>query len=192
MNTLDAIASRRSIRRFKKDPVPRDLVARILASTVQAPSAGNGQPWRFVVFAGEHNDHLARLMQDRAALLREQGQDVGSLAATARAMAEAPLTVVVFATAPDERLPVELYEDWYWVAAQTIGGAIQTMLLAAQDAGVGSLWVCDILRVRDEVKEWLGRPRERMVAAVVLGYADEAPAARPRHPWEQVTQWWGE
>lgn len=189
MNTLDAIATRRSIRRFKKDPLPRELVERILAATVQAPSAKNAQPWRLVVLEGERNDHLARMMQDRATLLKEQGEDCGSLGWTARAMLEAPVTIVLFNAAPPDEVPAEAHDDWYWVMCQSIGGAIQTMLLAAQDLEVGSLWICDILYVADEVKEWLGHPNDPIVAAVTLGYANEAPGPRPRRPWQDVTEW---
>ena len=53
MNTLDAIAGRRSIRRFKDQAVPRELIERVLAATVLAPSGKNRQPWRFVVVGEE-------------------------------------------------------------------------------------------------------------------------------------------
>jgi len=189
MNTLDAIALRRSIRRFKKEPLPRELVERVLAATVQAPSAKNAQPWRFVVLEGERNDHLARMMLETATRLKGEGADIGSLAWTARTMLEAPLTIVVFNTTPPAEVPAEFHDDWYWVMVQSNGGAIQTMLLAAQDLGLGSLWICDILYAHDEVCEWLGHPNERIVAAVTLGYANEAPGPRPRRPWQDVTEW---
>lgn len=189
MNTLDAIAARRSIRRFRKDPLPREVVERILAATVQAPSAKNHQPWRFVVLEGEHNDRLATIMLDAAKTLKAEGVPIGSLEWTARAMLGAPLTIVVFNAAPPLEVPEQAHADWHWVMVQSTGGAIQTMLLAAQDLGVGSLWICDILYASSEVKEWLGRPDDAIVAAVTLGYADEAPGPRPRRPWQEVTTW---
>ena len=48
MNTLEAIAKRRSIRRFKSTPVPRVMIEKLLEVTVQAPSAKNRQPWQEV------------------------------------------------------------------------------------------------------------------------------------------------
>lgn len=191
MNTLEAIAGRRSIRRFRKDPLPREVVEQILAAAVQAPSAKNVQPWRFVVLEGERNDRLADMMLDAAQDLKAKGIGIGSLEWTARAMLGAPLTVVVFNMAPPPDVPEEAHGDWHWVMVQSTGAAIQSMLLAAHDLGIGSLWICDILFAAREVREWLGRPDEHIVAAVTLGYADEAPGPRPRRPWHEVTEWPG-
>jgi nitroreductase len=77
------------------------------------------------------------------------------------------------------------------VDVQSIGGAIQTMLLAAHELGLGTLWICDVFYAYDGLREWLGR-KEQMIAAVSIGYADEAPEARPRKPWQEVTEWVGE
>lgn len=189
MNTLEAIASRRSIRRFRKEPLPRDLVERVLAATVQAPSAKNYQPWRLVVLEGERNDRLARMMLEAADRLKKEGIGIGSLEGTARAMLGAPLTVVVFNVSPPPEVPEEAHDDWHWVMTQSTGGAIQTMLLAAHELGLGSLWICDILYAACEVKEWLGHPNDPIVAAVTLGYPDESPGPRPRRPWQDVTEW---
>ncbi|MCK4374337.1 MAG: nitroreductase family protein, partial [Candidatus Brocadiae bacterium] len=73
----------------------------------------------------------------------------------------------------------------------SIGGAIQTMLLAAQEVGLGTLWICDVFYAYEELRAWLGRG-DQMVAAVSLGYADEAPGPRPRRPWQEVTEWLGD
>lgn len=53
MNTLEAIAARRSIRRFKPDPVPEEALRTILTAGMQAPSGKNRQPWEFIVVQGE-------------------------------------------------------------------------------------------------------------------------------------------
>jgi nitroreductase len=189
MQTLDAIAGRRSIRRFQDRPIPRDLIECVLASTVQAPSAKNAQPWRFVVLEGERRDTLVRIMKEQAARLKSMGWDIGSLEWTARSMAAAPVTIVVFNAAIPAAIPAEAHDAYRFVMLQSTGGAIQTMLLAAHDLGLGSLWICDILYATDEVKAWLGREDEELVACVTLGYADESPAARPRRPWQEVTEW---
>ena len=189
MNTLDAIHRRRSIRRFMDRPIPRDVLERILEATVQAPSAKNAQPWRFVVLEGDAHRELVRLMSEQAEKLRALDVDIGSLAWTARAMAPAPVTVLVLMTAPSEAIPPEAHDDWQFVMLQSIGGAIQTMLLAAWDLGIASLWICDVLCAASDVKEWLDRAEETLVAAVTLGYADESPSARPRQPWPAVTEW---
>jgi nicotinate-nucleotide--dimethylbenzimidazole phosphoribosyltransferase len=67
MSTLEAIAQRRSIRRFRPDPIPDDVLLRILTAGTQAPSGGNSQPWRFVVVQGEKRAEM--VSKGRAATL---------------------------------------------------------------------------------------------------------------------------
>ena len=74
------------------------------------------------------------------------------------------------------------------VAVQAIGAAIQNMLLAAQELGVGSLWICDVFYAYEELCAWLGETRQ-MIAAVSFGYPDESPGPRPRKPVGEVTTW---
>ncbi len=191
MDTLQAIHDRRSIRHFASQPVPRELVERVLEATVQSPSAKNVQPWRFVVLEGQEKERLVRLMTAKGEALAAAGEGTGSLLGTCRAMAQAPVAVVILNQAPPAEVPPEFHEDWHFVMLQSTGGAIQTMLLAAHALGLGSLWICDILFAHDEVMVWLGCEGEVLVAAVSLGYADEAPGQRPRKGWAEVTQWLG-
>jgi nitroreductase len=74
------------------------------------------------------------------------------------------------------------------VNVQSVGAAIQNMLLAAKDLGLGSLWICDVFYVYEEVCKWLGE-KCQMVAAVSLGYPDEDPPARSRKPLSEVARW---
>ena len=60
MNTLEAIAARRSIRKFKSDPIPEDMLQKILTAGIQAPSGKNRQPWRFIVVQGEKRAEMIR------------------------------------------------------------------------------------------------------------------------------------
>ena len=74
------------------------------------------------------------------------------------------------------------------VNTQSIGAAIQNMVLAAQELGIGSLWICDVFEAYEELRVWMGE-QGRMIAAVSLGYADESPKARPRKSVDEVTKW---
>ena len=60
----EAILSRRSLRAFKPDPVPRETVERILAVASRAPSGSNIQPWKVYVVAGEVRERLTRAMHE--------------------------------------------------------------------------------------------------------------------------------
>jgi nitroreductase len=74
------------------------------------------------------------------------------------------------------------------VDTQSIGAAIQNMLLAAQDVGLGTLWMCDVWLAYQQLSAWLGESGQ-LVAAVALGYPDEYPAARLRRPLSEVVRW---
>ena len=62
MELRQTIAQRKSIRVFKPDPVPRELVKEVLAAGMLAPSSANMQPWDFVVIGGEEKDKLSQLL----------------------------------------------------------------------------------------------------------------------------------
>ena len=190
MNTLDAIAARRSIRKFKDTPIPDETLRAILTAATQAPSAKNRQPWRFVVVQGEKRAEMVRVMREGIARAKARGDDLGSAEGSARIMEHAPVTVFVFN--PEGMRPwlahsiEQMFMDLTNI--QSIGAAIQNMLLAAQDLGLGSLWIGDVLYAYEELCNWLGEGGA-LIAAVSLGYPDEAPAARPRKPFDEVVKW---
>lgn len=190
MNTLEAIATRRSIRRFKDDPIPDQVLQAILTAATQAPSAKNRQPWRFVVVSGVKRAEMVHVMRKGIAKAKARGEDPGSSGWTADIMEQAPVTVFVFNPHGMHPWLAHSIEQMFQavVNVQSIGAAIQNMLLAAQDLGVGSLWICDVFEAYDELCQWLGEPGQ-MVAAVSLGYANESPNARSRKPVSEVTRW---
>lgn len=185
---MDSIASRRSIRRFRDAPVERGLIEKVLAAAVLAPSAKNRQPWRFVVLQGAARRKLASLMTEGARFLEARGENTGSCGNSARIVEQAPVTIVVFNAAYEHEGLVFDKLHYNGPDIQSIGAMIQNMLLAAQDLGLGSLWICDVLYGYPAIREWLGRKQE-LAAAVSLGWPDEKPAARPRTGWSELTEW---
>lgn len=71
---------------------------------------------------------------------------------------------------------------------QSVSAAIQNMLLAATEKGIGSLWICDIFFAYAELCEWLNCEGQ-LVAAVAFGYPNEFPKARQRKQLEEVVVW---
>jgi F420 biosynthesis protein FbiB-like protein len=187
VNTRDAIETRRSIRQFKETPVPDEALQAILTAGTQAPSGKNRQPWRFVVVRSDKRAEMVRVMRQGIAQMKAQGQDTGSSEGSARVMAQAPVTVFVFRPGGSHPwLPRSIEQTFMDVVdVQSIGAAIQNMLLAAQDQGLGSLWICDILYAYEELRTWLGEEGQ-MIAAVSFGYPAESPGARPRKPVTKV------
>lgn len=189
MNTRDAIAARRSIRKFKPDALPEDAVTAILEAARQAPSGKNRQPWRFILVRENRRDEMIDIMQTALEQWKERGDDTGSAKWTTDIMAQTPLTI--FIINPDgvdpweEHAVDQMFQEL--VDMQSIGAAIQNMALAAQDLGLGSLWICDVLYAITELKEWMGEKGE-LIAAMSFGYPDEAPAARHRKPLEEIVR----
>jgi nitroreductase len=190
VNTLEAIAGRRSIRKFQDKPLPGQFVEQILEAATLAPSGKNSQPWRFYVVREDKRDEMVRVMREGMVHAQEAGVPLGSAEGTARIMERAPVTVFVYnddaavdASAPDIYAMVGSLP-----AVQSIGAAIQNMLLAAQELGIGSLWICDVFYAYHELTAWLGETHQ-MIAAVSLGYPDESPGPRPRKPVSEVTTW---
>jgi nitroreductase len=190
MNTLEAIAQRRSIRKYKEAPVPDELIEKVLTAATQAPSGMNRQPWHFVVVKEDKRMEMTRLMREGIQKAKDAGINIASSPGTARIMDLAPVTIFVFNTD-------RLNEDQGWTPidrimnvmdVQSIGAAIQNMLLAAHELGLGALWIGDVFYAYDELCAWMGETHQ-MIAAVALGYPDEEPPARPRKAVDDVTTW---
>ena len=71
---------------------------------------------------------------------------------------------------------------------QAICASIENMLLTANNLGLGSLWIGDILFVYPELKYWLNKKGEIIAYIALLGYADEKPVVRPRKDFDKIVQ----
>ncbi|NOX45258.1 MAG: nitroreductase family protein [Caldiserica bacterium] len=167
---LEIIKGRRSVRRFKPDPIPDGDLAEILEAATWAPSAGNAQPWRFVV-------------------VRDRGLKAELVAAALGQgfIAEAPVVVVVCADLERARRAYgERGEGLYCI--QDTAAATQNMLLAAHAKGLGNCWVGAFSE--EEVRAVLSLPDGlRPVAIVPIGRPAQEPRPRPRRPLEEVVEY---
>lgn len=189
METKKAISSRRSIRKFKNKRVSREKIEELLELAVKAPSGKNKQPWEFIILQQEKKNKLVEILKNKTQKCKENGDDIGSCLESARVMEEAPVIILVYN--PDVFLKYKTEDhDYYWwsVDTQSIGGLIQTMLMAATDMGLGTLWICDVFFADIEITEWLNREDE-LIGAIALGYPDENPEARSRKSISEVTTW---
>jgi nitroreductase len=113
---IEAILGRRSIRSWRDEPVDDAAVELLLRAAMAAPSAGNQQPWRFVV------------VRDRQVLAR-----LAAASPYAQMLPAAPLALVVCGDAAAEVHP------GFWV--QDCSAAVQNLLLAAHALGLGAVWL---------------------------------------------------
>jgi len=112
---LEALKTRRSIRSYTNEPVTDEAVATLLQAAMMAPSAGNQQPWHFIVVRDE-----------------EKRKAIPSFHPYAKMAPEAPVIIVVCGDPEGKKWPD------FWV--QDCSAATQNLLLAARDLGLGSVW----------------------------------------------------
>jgi F420 biosynthesis protein FbiB-like protein len=189
---IDAIHSRRSIRRYESRPVPAEAIGRLLDAACQAPSAHNRQPWRFVVIQRDDTKRkLAaamgkRLRRDLAAdgLPPEQiERDAGR---SYTRITGAPLLILLCLTLADmDRYPDERRaQNERIMAVQSVAMAGQNLLLAAHALGLGACWLCAPLFCGDAVRETLNLPADwQPQGLVTVGYPAETKE-KTRQPLE--------
>jgi len=212
MDTQQAILSRRSIRRYTDTPVPQDVIVKVMTAAVWAPSGGNSQPWRFYVATGAKRDALvqamieasgpdaptpeayaamARRIEERA---RDDGTDKGLMQLGDDGKTFGYLGSMRFYDAPVV-IAVAAQEQKRGSSGQSIGAAVENLLLAAHGEGLGACWLGIPLRYADRIVDVLGIPSdENLITTVCLGYPDTASpinelgwaTGRSRLPFDQV------
>jgi nitroreductase len=156
MDVFEAIAKRRSIRKYQDKDVDDRLIGVLLWAAAQAPSAGNLQEWRFIVVRDKKTKELlynAALKQDH--------------------VKEAPVLIVVAADLEIQSLKYGKRGELVY-ALLDCGAAIENMLLAATSIGLGACWVSAF--DEEDVKNILRLPDFiRPIAIITVGYPAEEP-----------------
>ena len=188
MEVNHAIETRRSVGRVKQDPVPRELVERILESAVHAPNHKITEPWRFHVFAGKGRGELARARAELAKIQAEaEGEEedlVGGRISRERKKAfRAPVVIAVISKGGREE--VETLENYAACAA-----AVQNMQLTAHSLGLATIWRTGPLAYHPYMRDFFGlEDGDRIVAYLYLGYPDVGERPRRREPASSMTVW---
>ena len=176
MKFVDLVLKRRSIRKYKPDPVPEAKLHYVLEAARLAPSWGNRQCWTYIVVTDEA---LRKKIIERTSR--------PPLHANGRPMrprdwaAQAPIIIVGCA---DPTKSGNKEEKQYYLL--DMGISMEHLMLAAAEQGLGTCWIGGGF---DEtiVKEALGVPNEvRVVALTPLGYPDEVTEPRPRKPLDKI------
>ncbi len=191
------VLTRRSIRRYQPEPVPENLIRRLLTAAIWAPSAHNRQPWRFAVVTTEaRKAALAEAMAER---WLEDMTRAGVPAREIRArlqrsrqrLTEPPLLVVGCMTMRDMDVYADprLTEAERTMAMQSLVLALGNLMLAAHHEGLSSCWMCAPLFAPDEVRTALGLPNDWEPQAIItLGWPNESRTSF-RKPLEEVVLW---
>ena len=167
MNFLELAKSRRSIRNYKNDDVPENLIYQLLEAAQAAPSAGNCQPWYIYI------------VKDKTIIQR-----IREKACRQAFIASAPVLLIMCADilrteGRYKKRGRELY------CLQDTAAAIQNIMLCAQDIGLGACWcghfdeksITEILNLRSEM---------RPVAVIPVGYPNKEPTKKELRPLEEI------
>jgi len=170
MDVLKAITGRRSIRAFTDKPVSDEDIMKILDAARQAPSAGNLQPWEFIII----RDAEIKKGLTKAALNQTH-------------IEEASVVIVVCADkARSSRRYGSRGSTLYCI--QDTAAAIQNLHLAAHALGLGTCWVGAFNET--EARKLLNTPLNvRPVAIIPVGYPAEKPKPRPRRPLTDIVHY---
>jgi len=156
---LEFLKSRRSIRKFKPEKPPRELILKAIDVARYAPSAKNSQPWRFVIVES-----------------REVREKLADIHIWAKPLKSAPIGIVVVCHVDES--PVSYMLD--------CANATMYLLLALHALGLGAVWI-QTLRNIEEIKRILEIPNNAIpVAIIATGYPDESPEVKPRKPLVDV------
>jgi len=164
MDAMEAILSRRSIRRYTDKPVSDEVVKELLEAAMSAPSAGNEQPWHFVV------------IRDRQIL-----NEIPKIHPYSGMLKEAPLGILICG---DESL--QKYKG-YWV--QDCSAATENLLIAINAKGLGGVWL-GVYPIEDRVigiRKLLGMPESVIPFSLIsLGYPAEQKTSSNRYDESRV------
>ncbi|MFP6679972.1 MAG: nitroreductase family protein [Dehalococcoidia bacterium] len=187
---FEAIDSQRALRYIKPDPVPAEMLDRILLSASKAPSGGNNQPWEFVIVQDQD-------VKDRIAVFYKQAWDesygksrdpgrLGTLSYNsaehlAKHIAKAPLWIIICVR--HNGTPETMGRG------ASVFPAVQNMLLAARGLGLASVLTTFHTRFENEVAEILQLPENVQTAALLpFGFPEEGHGYGPtrRTPVHEV------
>lgn len=161
---MNAILNRKSIRKYKDIKVSDDIVEDLLRAAMQAPSAGNGQPWEFVV------------LRDKEVMKK-----ITEIHPYSKMLLNADVAIVVCG---DESK--EVFKG-YWV--QDCSAATENILLTAEDNGLGAVWL-GVYPIEDRVaalQKLLNLPESvKPLSIIPLGYPDEEKEAVDRFNKERI------
>lgn len=195
MDLHQFLRSRRSIRRFKPDPVPDSVIENIITTATFAPSAHNRQPWRFCVVT---DVSVKQKLADAMAIEFERDLEKDQLPQTEiqkrtkrsrERMIAAPVLVILCLDMSE----MDVYPDKkrkqaeFRMAMQSVANAGMQLMLAAHAEGLGSVWVCSPLFVQETIQSVLNLPKTwEPQAMFFVGYPDVIPDVRERKTLDEI------
>jgi nitroreductase len=193
MNFYELIEKRKSIRKYKPQAVPKDLLERVLNAAMHAPSGKNRQNWRFFVVQGQKRDEYLKYSQKSWLGIKDvlkKRLKPSLYEFTERfffTLGDAPVIVFCYSlNDPEER---------YHTSIGSVYMAAENMILAALHEGLGTCAMGAPLEIKKDVDEFLGiknipvaaGAELELLCAVVMGYHDHEPPKAARQVDGRIT-----
>ena len=177
MNVRECLLTRRSVRKYKSDPISDEILQEIMEAALAAPSATNLQQWYFVVLRSpevleELKDVMSHVAEKMVPGLEQRFAKYPEVCRETevflRSLGNAPVCVLAFC--------LKEYENRD-EALESIGAAVENLMLAAWDKGVGSCWMAGPVEsgYGPVLQERFAPGKGELVAAIALGYPDQTP-----------------
>ena len=183
MEVLQAIHHRKSVGKVKPDPLPRDVIERLLDAAVQAPNHHKVRPWRFIVISGTARNRLGDIMAESLRQRKPETPDEGFTVERAKAL-RSPVIIAVGVDKPSEAKVVEI-ENICAAAA-----AAQNLLLAAVGLGLAAMWRTGPAATDPATKAFVGlQADQHIIGFIYLGYPKSEWPVPERPGFEDRTVW---
>ena len=183
MDVFEAIHDRHSQGKVKPDPVPRELIEKLLDAAVQAPNHYKVRPWRFVVLTGDGLRKLGDVMA-ASQQARHPEYPLEAFDSCRAVPLRAPVVIAVGVDKPSEAKVLEIEN------VPATAAAIQNLLLAAHGMGLGAKWRTGEWARDSMVKEFLGfEASQHIIGFIYLGYPEFIAEPLPRPSFEDRTVW---
>ena len=215
MDLLKAMNERKSVRAFKADPIPKEMIEEILRLTIHAPSAINLQPWEFIIVTGEEKERLSRRLI-KAYREKQIGCSPGNIKPLPKTYGKRGAKTLDLMNPFFEEMKVKSDQftnegscNFYGAPAAIllclddsfpkarmvdIGIALGYFVLTAHELGLGTCPIGLITAYEDEIKDLLNiQENKNVVIGVALGYPDWDIAINrfksPRDDLEKFVRW---
>ncbi len=189
----ELIESRKSIRKYKPDPIAQEVLDRVLSAATHAPSGKNRQNWRFFVVQGERRNQYLKYSQKSWLGIKdilEKTLKPSLYAFTERfffTLGDAP--TIIFCYSLNDTT------ERHYTSIGSVYMAVQNMVLAATAEGLGTCVMGAPLEITDEVNSFLEIDKVQvpenseleLLCAVVMGFADHTPPKAPRQIDGRIT-----
>ncbi len=193
MDIYQVIENRKSIRKYKPERLPKNLIEKVLSAAMHAPSGKNRQNWRFFVVTGKKRDEYLKYSQKSWLGVKDvlQKRLKPSLYKfTERffyTLGDAP--VIIFCYSLNDS------EERYHTSIGSVYMAAENLILAATSEGLGTCAMGAPLEIKSDVDKFLGikniktdpNAELELLCAVVMGYPDHAPPKAPRQNEGRIT-----